>query len=196
MIQTTETRPGGAGSGDTCLLGSERLPDSTTRPNPQDKLRNPHAVREAKRQLRLEFLHECAGGIQIHAALVQTFAEIGDTAGVCYALKRLFSHVKAAHPVYVELRDETGGKPVAEPRTLRTYQEPALDLLRESLRTGHRRPLLQLPTGAGKTRIAAEIINKVLIKGRQAIFVVPQMHRFKSRLIRRFRAAKFRLPTL
>jgi superfamily II DNA or RNA helicase len=48
---------------------------------------------------------------------------------------------------------------VAEPRTLRLYQETALDLLRESLRTGHRRPILQLPTGAGKTRIAAEIIN-------------------------------------
>jgi hypothetical protein len=44
--------------------------------------RNPRAVREAKRLLKLEFLHECAGGIQIHAALVQTFAEIGDTAGV------------------------------------------------------------------------------------------------------------------
>jgi DNA repair protein RadD len=63
---------------------------------------------------------------------------------------------------------------VAEPRTLRLYQETALDLLRESLRTGHRRPILQLPTGAGKTRIAAEIINKALIKGRRAIFVIPR----------------------
>jgi hypothetical protein len=68
--------------------------------------RNPRAVREAKRLLKLEFLHEAAGGIQIHAALVQTFAEIGDRAGVCYALKRLFAHAKAAHAVYVELRDE------------------------------------------------------------------------------------------
>jgi hypothetical protein len=33
-----------------------------------------------------------------------TFAEIGDPAGACYALKRLFAHVEAAHPVYVELR--------------------------------------------------------------------------------------------
>jgi DNA repair protein RadD len=63
---------------------------------------------------------------------------------------------------------------VAEPRTLRLYQECALDLLRESLRTGHRRPILQLPTGAGKTRIAAEIINGALIKGRRAIFVIPR----------------------
>jgi hypothetical protein len=66
------------------------------------------AVREAKRLLRLEFLHECAGGIQVHAALVQTFAEIGDTAGVSYALKRLFAHAKAAHAVYVDLRQEGG----------------------------------------------------------------------------------------
>jgi len=40
--------------------------------------------------------------------------------------------------------------PAVEPRTLRLYQETALDLLRESLRTGHCRPILQLPTGAGK----------------------------------------------
>ena len=63
--------------------------------------------------------------------------------------------------------------PVAELRRLRSYQALAIDLLRESLRTGHRRPILQLPTGAGKTRIAAEIINGALAKERRAIFVVP-----------------------
>jgi DNA repair protein RadD len=62
----------------------------------------------------------------------------------------------------------------AESRTLRLYQETAIDLLRESLRTGHRRPILQLPTGAGKTRVAAEIINGALAKGRRAIFVMPR----------------------
>jgi hypothetical protein len=71
-------------------------------------LRNPAAVAAARRELRLEFLHECAGGIHIHAELAQTFAEIGDTAGVCNAFKRLFAHVKAAHPVFVELREEAG----------------------------------------------------------------------------------------
>jgi hypothetical protein len=74
----------------------------------QDKSRNPRAVREAKRLLKLEFLHECAGGIAIHAGLVQTFAEIGDTAGTLYSLKRLFAHAKAAHAVYVDLRQEAG----------------------------------------------------------------------------------------
>ena len=63
----------------------------------------------------------------------------------------------------------------AEPRTLRLYQECAIDLLRESLRTGHRRPILQLPTGAGKTRIAAEIVLGSLSKERRAIFVVPRI---------------------
>jgi hypothetical protein len=70
--------------------------------------RDPRAVREAKRLLSLEFLHECAGGIAVHAALVQTFAEIGDTAGTLYSLKRLFAHAKAAHAVYVDLRQEAG----------------------------------------------------------------------------------------
>ena len=62
-----------------------------------------------------------------------------------------------------------------EPQTLRLYQETAIDELRESLRTGHRRPVLQLPTGAGKTRIAAEIVRGSLSKERRAIFVVPRL---------------------
>ncbi|MGH6845953.1 MAG: hypothetical protein ACREC0_00525 [Methylocella sp.] len=68
-------------------------------------MRDPAAVAAARRELNLEFLHECAGEISIHAALVQTFSELGDTTGVCYALRRLFAHIKVAHPVYVELRD-------------------------------------------------------------------------------------------
>jgi hypothetical protein len=80
-----------------CLDNSKPKPPDENR---QAQIpRNPRAVREAKRLLKLEFLHECAGGIQIHTALVQTFAEIGDRAGVCYSLRRLFAHVKAAHPV-------------------------------------------------------------------------------------------------
>jgi superfamily II DNA or RNA helicase len=65
---------------------------------------------------------------------------------------------------------------VTEPRTLRLYQETAIEMLRESLRMGHRRPILQLPTGAGKTRIAAEIILGSLSNERRAIFVVPRYH--------------------
>jgi hypothetical protein len=95
-----------------CLDNSEiKPPLQNTQIKFQDQenlLRNPRAVREAKRLLKLEFLHECAGGIQIHAALVQTFAEIGDVAGTCYSLRRLFAHARAAHTVFVELREEAG----------------------------------------------------------------------------------------
>ena len=63
----------------------------------------------------------------------------------------------------------------AEPRVLRLYQECAVDMLRESRRTGHRRPVLQLPTGSGKTRVAAEIILGSLRREGRAIFVVPRL---------------------
>src|SRR3977135_1514702 len=65
--------------------------------------------------------------------------------------------------------------PLTAPRTLRRNQETAIEMLRESLRTGHRRPILQLPTGAGKTRIAAEIVLGSLSKARCAILVVPRI---------------------
>ena len=61
-----------------------------------------------------------------------------------------------------------------DPRPLRAYQELAIELLRGSLRAGHKRPILQLPTGAGKTRIAAEIIKLAAEKGKAAIFVIPR----------------------
>jgi hypothetical protein len=105
MTQTPPRGESADGPEVVCLAANT----SDVGPNParaQDKFRNPRAVREAKRLLKLEFLHECAGGIQIHAALVQTFAEIGDRAGICYSLQRLFAHVKAAHPIYLELRDD------------------------------------------------------------------------------------------
>lgn len=58
-------------------------------------------------------------------------------------------------------------------RPLRPYQEKAISALRNSLATGHRRPVLQVPTGGGKTRIAGEIILMARAKGRRVAFVVP-----------------------
>lgn len=58
-------------------------------------------------------------------------------------------------------------------KTLHPHQTRALGLLRESLRTGSRRPMLQAPTGAGKTTLAAAIINSALRKGNRTIFTVP-----------------------
>jgi hypothetical protein len=103
-IHAKASPPGG--EGDALALsfpgGNGNQPST---PPAKTQVKNPRAVCEARRQLNLEFLYECAGGVAVHAALVQTFAEIGDTAGACYAMRRLLAHAKAAHPVYVELRD-------------------------------------------------------------------------------------------
>ncbi len=49
-------------------------------------------------------------------------------------------------------------------KPLRPYQQDAIDMLRQSLMSGCSRPVLQLATGAGKTRLAAEIIKMMLAK--------------------------------
>ena len=59
--------------------------------------------------------------------------------------------------------------------SLRDYQHDLVAGVRRSLATGHRRPLAQLPTGGGKTRIAASMISGALRKGRRATFVVPAL---------------------
>jgi hypothetical protein len=83
-------KPRRAGLAESSFPGGnirESAPNSA--PDQAEILRNPRAVREAKRLLKLEFLHECAGGIAVHAGLVQTFVEIGDPSGACYALRQL-----------------------------------------------------------------------------------------------------------
>ena len=59
--------------------------------------------------------------------------------------------------------------------TLHTHQEAAVDMTAASLRSGRRRPMLQLPCGGGKTIIASEIFNRALAKGKRAIFTVPSI---------------------
>lgn len=58
-------------------------------------------------------------------------------------------------------------------RTLRPHQERAIASLRRSMSLGKRTPMLQLPTGAGKTFIAANIINMARAKGNRVCFCVP-----------------------
>jgi DNA repair protein RadD len=60
-------------------------------------------------------------------------------------------------------------------RPLRPHQQRALAGLRASWASGHRRPMVQMPTGAGKTRLAAEIIRGALAKGKRIAFVVPAL---------------------
>ena len=60
-------------------------------------------------------------------------------------------------------------------RSLRPHQERALEALRHSLASGRRRPMLQMPTGAGKTLLAAHIIRRALDKGKRVAFLVPAL---------------------
>lgn len=57
---------------------------------------------------------------------------------------------------------------------LRAYQHDAIQALRHSIAGGSRFPLLVMPTGAGKTLVAAEIIRSAVAKGRQALFLAPR----------------------
>jgi DNA repair protein RadD len=60
-------------------------------------------------------------------------------------------------------------------RPLRPHQQRALDDLRLSLARGHRRPMLQAPTGFGKTLAAAHIIQRALDKRKRVAFTVPAL---------------------
>lgn len=56
---------------------------------------------------------------------------------------------------------------------LRDYQANAITSVRGSLSGGKRRPVVQAPTGAGKTVIAAAIVNMAQDKGKKVLFCVP-----------------------
>jgi DNA repair protein RadD len=56
---------------------------------------------------------------------------------------------------------------------LRPYQTEALANIRDSVRGGVRRLIVQAATGAGKTKLAAAIVDAGLSKGSRTAFVVP-----------------------
>lgn len=55
---------------------------------------------------------------------------------------------------------------------LRDYQRRAIDALRAEYTHGRRAPVLVLPTGAGKTVVAAEIIRAAVARGNRVLFLV------------------------
>lgn len=55
------------------------------------------------------------------------------------------------------------------------HQAHGFDLLRRSLMAGKRRPMLQAPTGSGKTLLAAAIVDGARRKGNRVIFTVPAL---------------------
>lgn len=60
---------------------------------------------------------------------------------------------------------------VTQQPKLRPYQEGAVNGVRQSLRAGHRRVLVQASTGAGKTVTAASIIISSVAKGNRVLFL-------------------------
>lgn len=61
------------------------------------------------------------------------------------------------------------------PRELRPHQVKAMDGIRQSIREGKRRPILQIPTGGGKTVCAAHIVHGAHTKGNRVTFCVPSL---------------------
>jgi DNA repair protein RadD len=60
-------------------------------------------------------------------------------------------------------------------KALRDYQEQGIVDLRTILMSGKRRPILQLPTGGGKTLVAASIVKGARDKGKRVAFFVPAL---------------------
>ena len=58
---------------------------------------------------------------------------------------------------------------------LRDYQQTTIDRLKAALAGGYKRPVVQAPTGAGKTVIAAALIRMARNKGKRVIFAVPAL---------------------
>ncbi len=59
-------------------------------------------------------------------------------------------------------------------KPLRDYQTAAIDALTKAVENGRKRVILRAPTGAGKTRIAREIVDRCVTHGEGAVFVAPR----------------------
>ena len=62
----------------------------------------------------------------------------------------------------------------AAPPTLRPYQRDAVERIETAFADGRRSPLLVLPTGAGKTVVAAELIRRAVDAGEHSLFLAPR----------------------
>lgn len=58
---------------------------------------------------------------------------------------------------------------------LRPHQLEGIAMLRRALAAGKKRPILQMPTGAGKTILAAAIVEGARNKGNRVVFCVPAL---------------------
>ena len=58
-------------------------------------------------------------------------------------------------------------------RELWPHQSRAIELLWQAMAEGHRRPMLMMPTGSGKTDTAIDIVKRARAKDRRVVFTVP-----------------------
>lgn len=74
-----------------------------------------------------------------------------------------------------DLFRQAGSSEGVSRKELRPHQVRALDLLRQSLRLGNRRVVLEAVVGFGKTLCAARIIEGAIAKGNRVIFTAPMI---------------------
>ena len=65
-------------------------------------------------------------------------------------------------------------------RPMWEHQEDSYQGLRAAFKSGWRCPVLYLPTGGGKTRVAIKIIHEALAKGKRILFIVPLLSLLKK----------------
>ena len=58
---------------------------------------------------------------------------------------------------------------------LRGRQPQAIEGIKQAIREGHKRIMLQLPTGGGKTVLSSHLITGALAKGNRVMFCVPRL---------------------
>ena len=63
---------------------------------------------------------------------------------------------------------------------LRPYQQNAISDLRESFKNGHRRIILALPTGAGKTVVFSEMVRMAANKGTRVLVLTDRIELFEQ----------------
>ncbi|AUH33588.1 DEAD/DEAH box helicase [Paracoccus tegillarcae] len=73
------------------------------------------------------------------------------------------------------MRDLLFEEACAKRKELRSHQVKAVQMIRQSLAQGHQSVVCQMPTGAGKTVIASNIIEKAQAKSNSVIFTAPSV---------------------
>lgn len=69
-------------------------------------------------------------------------------------------------------------------KALYPHQTRAIAALRSSLASGHKRVMVQAPTGFGKTVVASAIVQGALAKGNRVMFVVPSLSLIDQTVVR------------